>query len=78
MAKGDERALLMPLANRASVIRRERPDIIHTQSWAGMDGVIAHTLDADQGSWCTANTGATCRTFNHEPFETQSGAAACV
>src|ERR1051325_10574030 len=40
MAKGAARDLLMPL-KLARVMRRERPDIIHTQSWSGVDGVIA-------------------------------------
>jgi sugar transferase (PEP-CTERM/EpsH1 system associated) len=40
MGKGAKRDLLMPL-RLARVLRRERPDIVHTQSWSGIDGVIA-------------------------------------
>jgi sugar transferase (PEP-CTERM/EpsH1 system associated) len=40
MGKGAGRDLLMPM-RLARVMRREWPDIIHTQSWSGVDGVIA-------------------------------------
>jgi sugar transferase (PEP-CTERM/EpsH1 system associated) len=40
MGKETRRDLLMPL-KLARVMRRERPTIVHTQSWAGVDGVIA-------------------------------------
>jgi glycosyltransferase involved in cell wall biosynthesis len=43
MGKGDERDLWMPL-KLARVVRRERPDIIHTQSWSGVDGVAAQVI----------------------------------
>src|SRR5262245_39266552 len=36
LGKGDARAWLMPL-RVARVIRAEKPDIVHTQSWAGVD-----------------------------------------
>jgi sugar transferase (PEP-CTERM/EpsH1 system associated) len=67
LAKGDERALLMPL-QIARVLRQERPDIIHTQSWAGMDGVIAHTLTR-QGKLVHSEHGRNLPYIHHEPFK---------
>jgi sugar transferase (PEP-CTERM/EpsH1 system associated) len=43
LGKGEARAWLMPL-RIARVLRRERPDIVHTQSWAGVDGALATAL----------------------------------
>jgi sugar transferase (PEP-CTERM/EpsH1 system associated) len=43
LGKGPKADHLMPL-KIARVIRKEIPDIIHTQSWAGVDGVIAHVI----------------------------------
>ena len=40
MGKGGARDLLMPF-KLAQVMRREQPDIVHTQSWSGVDGVLA-------------------------------------
>ncbi|MBI1765806.1 MAG: glycosyltransferase [Acidobacteria bacterium] len=65
MGKGDERALLMPW-QIAKLMRRERPDIIHTQSWAGMDGVIARTL-ARQGKLVHSEHGRNLPYIHHEP-----------
>jgi sugar transferase (PEP-CTERM/EpsH1 system associated) len=65
MAKGDERALLMPW-QIAKLIHRERPDIIHTQSWAGMDGVIARALTR-QGKLVHSEHGRNLPYIHHEP-----------
>lgn len=65
MGKGDERALLMPW-QIAKLIRRERPDLIHTQSWAGMDGVIARTLTR-QGKLVHSEHGRNLPYIHHEP-----------
>lgn len=65
MGKGDERALLMP-GQIARLIRRERPDLIHTQSWAGMDGVIARTL-TKQGKLVHSEHGRNLPYIHHEP-----------
>jgi len=43
LGKGAQADHLMPL-KIARVIREERPHIIHTQSWAGIDGVLAHLI----------------------------------
>jgi sugar transferase (PEP-CTERM/EpsH1 system associated) len=43
MGKGAGRDLLMP-RKIASLIQSERPDIVHTRSWAGVDGVIAQRV----------------------------------
>jgi len=43
MGKGAKGDWFMPL-KLARVIRQERPDVIHTRSWSGVDGVIARTL----------------------------------
>lgn len=65
LGKGDERALLMPW-QIAKLIRRERPDIIHTQSWAGMDGVIARTI-TQQGKLVHSEHGRNLPYIHHEP-----------
>lgn len=65
MGKGDERALLMPW-QIAKLLRQERPDIIHTQSWAGMDGVIARTLTR-QGKLVHSEHGRNLPYIHHEP-----------
>lgn len=43
LGKGDKADRLMPL-KLAGVIRRERPDIIHSQSWSGVDTALAKLL----------------------------------
>jgi sugar transferase (PEP-CTERM/EpsH1 system associated) len=43
LGKGSDADHLMPL-KIASVIRAERPDIIHTQSWSGIDAAIAKLM----------------------------------
>jgi sugar transferase (PEP-CTERM/EpsH1 system associated) len=43
MGKGTGRDLLMP-RKIVNLIRSERPDIVHTRSWAGVDGVIAQRV----------------------------------
>ncbi|MCI0337012.1 MAG: glycosyltransferase [Acidobacteria bacterium] len=43
LGKGSEADHLMPL-KIARVIRQERPDIIHTQSWSGVDTAIAKLM----------------------------------
>src|SRR5262245_19457441 len=43
MGKGPRADHLMPW-KLARLIREEKPHIIHTQSWAGVDGVIAHLI----------------------------------
>jgi len=43
LGKGDGADHLMPL-KIARVIRRETPDIIHTQSWSGVDAAIAKLI----------------------------------
>src|SRR5262249_20453460 len=43
LGKGDGADYLAPL-KIARVIRREAPDIIHSQSWSGVDAVIAKLL----------------------------------
>ncbi|MGH9853830.1 MAG: glycosyltransferase, partial [Blastocatellia bacterium] len=43
LGKGDGADHLMPL-KIARVIRREAPDIIHTQSWSGVDAAIAKLM----------------------------------
>lgn len=43
LEKGDGADRLMPL-KIARVIRREAPDIIHTQSWSGVDAAIAKLI----------------------------------
>lgn len=43
MEKGSRADHLMPM-KIARLIREEKPHIIHTQSWAGVDGVIAHLI----------------------------------
>ncbi|MDQ3011556.1 MAG: glycosyltransferase, partial [Acidobacteriota bacterium] len=43
LAKGAEADHLMPL-KLARVIRREQPDIVHSQSWSGVDTAIAKVL----------------------------------
>ncbi len=67
LGKGDERALLMPW-QIARLIRQERPDIIHTQSWAGMDGVIAQTLTR-QGKLVHSEHGRNLPYIHHEPLK---------
>jgi len=67
LAKGDQRAWLMPL-QVARVLRAEQPDIVHTQSWAGMDGVIAHTLTR-QGKLVHSEHGRNLPYIHHEPFK---------
>ncbi len=48
LGKGDVADPLMPL-KIASVIRRETPDIIHTQSWSGIDASIAKLISGRAG-----------------------------
>ncbi|MGH9801268.1 MAG: glycosyltransferase [Blastocatellia bacterium] len=43
LGKGDKADRLMPL-KLARVIRRERPDIVHSQSWSGVDTALAKLL----------------------------------
>lgn len=43
MAKGEARALGMPF-KLVRVIREYQPDIVHTRSWAGVDGALATAL----------------------------------
>ena len=43
MAKGAERDLLMPF-KLVKVLREYQPDIVHTRSWAGVDGALATAL----------------------------------
>ncbi|HWQ34609.1 MAG TPA: glycosyltransferase [Blastocatellia bacterium] len=43
MGKGATRDLLMP-RRIAALVQAERPDIVHTRSWAGVDGAIAQKL----------------------------------
>ncbi len=43
LGKGDKADRLMPL-KLASVIRRERPDIVHSQSWSGVDTALAKLI----------------------------------
>lgn len=43
LGKGDKADRLMPL-KLARVIRRERPDIVHSQSWSGVDTALATLL----------------------------------
>ncbi|MBP6824559.1 MAG: glycosyltransferase [Acidobacteria bacterium] len=43
LGKGDEADRLMPL-KLARLIRRERPDIVHSQSWSGVDTALARLL----------------------------------
>ncbi len=71
MGKGDERALLMPW-QIAKLIRRERPDIIHTQSWAGMDGVIARAITRPflkTGKLVHSEHGRNLPYIHHEPLK---------
>ncbi|MFN0120050.1 MAG: glycosyltransferase [Blastocatellia bacterium] len=48
MGKGSARDLLMP-RRIARMIAAEKPDIVHTRSWAGVDGVIARQLSGLPG-----------------------------
>lgn len=43
LGKGDKADRLMPL-KLAGVVRRERPDIVHSQSWSGVDTALAKML----------------------------------
>lgn len=43
LGKGDQADRLMPL-KLARLIRRERPDIVHSQSWSGVDAALAILL----------------------------------
>ncbi|HZS05708.1 MAG TPA: glycosyltransferase [Blastocatellia bacterium] len=43
MGKGVARDLLMP-RKIAQLMRAERPDVVHTRNWSGVDGVIAQKL----------------------------------
>ncbi|MDX2042624.1 MAG: glycosyltransferase [Acidobacteriota bacterium] len=43
LGKGDKADRLMPL-KLARLIRRERPDIVHSQSWSGVDTALAMLL----------------------------------
>lgn len=43
LGKGDKADRLMPL-KLAGVIRRERPDIVHSQSWSGVDTSLAKLM----------------------------------
>ena len=43
MAKGNERDWLMPF-KLVKVLRAYQPDIVHTRSWAGVDGALAVAL----------------------------------
>lgn len=43
LGKGDKADRLMPL-KLAGVIRRERPDIVHSQSWSGVDTALAKLM----------------------------------
>jgi sugar transferase (PEP-CTERM/EpsH1 system associated) len=43
MGKGSGADHLMPL-KIARVIRKEEPQVVHTQSWAGVDGIIAQLI----------------------------------
>lgn len=43
LGKGEKADRLMPL-KIASVIRREQPDIVHSQSWSGVDTAVAKQL----------------------------------
>ncbi len=44
MGKGARRDLLMPV-KMAQLVRRLRPDIVHTRNWAGIDGALACLLE---------------------------------
>src|SRR5262249_36808913 len=46
LGKGDRADYLAPL-KIARVIRRETPDIIHTQSWSGVDAAIAKLITSE-------------------------------
>ena len=43
LGKGAQADYLMPL-KLAQVIRRQQPDIVHSQSWSGVDAAIAQTM----------------------------------
>jgi sugar transferase (PEP-CTERM/EpsH1 system associated) len=43
LGKGDKADRLMPL-KLARIIRRERPDIVHSQNWSGVDTALARLL----------------------------------
>lgn len=43
LGKGDGRGYSLPF-KLARLIRAERPDIVHTQSWSGIDGMMARWL----------------------------------
>ena len=43
MGKGSARDWLMP-RKIANLLRVERPDVVHTRSWSGVDGVLAQQL----------------------------------
>lgn len=73
MGKGAGRDLLMP-RKIARLIRSEQPDIIHTRSWAGVDGVIAQKL----AKLVTGNSrlvhsehGRNLPYIHHEPFKSR-------
>ena len=65
LGKGDSRAWLMPL-QVARVIRAEQPDIVHTQSWAGVDGALAQILTR-QGRLVHSEHGRNLPYIHYEP-----------
>jgi len=65
LGKGDGRAWLMPL-QVARIIRTAKPDIVHTQSWAGVDGALAQIL-TQQGRLVHSEHGRNLPYIHHEP-----------
>jgi sugar transferase (PEP-CTERM/EpsH1 system associated) len=67
LAKGEKGDHLMPL-KLASIIRRENPGVIHTQSWSGIDAAIAKMI-ARRGRVVHSEHGRSYPHIHSEPLK---------